>query len=170
MKITNHYQISYSEFLKLYRVHSHVKFHLRRYMILAVILFCLGEVFEKFLNMDFASINSMIFIILVVSIALNILADFVLPKQAYHSLKMNHQEEGTVTITEDALIFGEGRQKLIKQWSAYTSCIETDTAFLLYQRDQFTILLKEVCGSQIENVRELLKEKVNKGKKIKVKA
>lgn len=166
MKIKGSYTIDYDTFLPIYRIHNQVKFHLHRYMILSVLLLCIGEFLEKGMHMEFGALNSMVLILVFASIGLNLLADFILPKQAYKNLQMACLDHGVITIQEQVIIFGEGSQKVEKNWSRYTSCVETETAFLLYQKDQFTIIPKQIMGDHIDDVRSLLKDRVNKGKSI----
>lgn len=167
MNIKEKFEIDYPTFLSLYRIHCHFKFHLHRSMILSTILFCSGLFFERGLHINFGSINAMMLVILIASIVLNLLADFYLPKIAYKNLKMSGMSQGIVSITDNEIEFGEGINRTKRVWPQYTSCIETKEAFLLYQKDQFTILLKAIFPNQIDEVRNLLQQKVNKGKPIK---
>lgn len=166
MNIKGTYNIDYETFLPIYRIHNQVKFHLHRYMVFSVLLLCVGMFLEKGMHMDFGAVNSMVIILVFASVGLNLLADFILPKQAYKNLQMAHLDQGIITIQNQSILFGEKSQKIEKNWNFYTSCIETDTAFLLYQKDQFTILPKEIMDGHVDDVRNLLKEKVNKGKSI----
>lgn len=167
MRIKSSYHIDQATFTQLYRVHCHVKFHLQRSMILSALLLVIGEVLERGVGMNFGWMNSVVFILVIISVLCNLVCDYWMPKTAFKHLVDMHQNEGIITITEDELIFGEGKQAVHRKWSQYTSCIEAEAGFLIYQRDMFTILLKESCGNQLEEVTTLLQNKVNHGKPIK---
>jgi len=166
MKIKQTYKITPEVFTEVYRTHCHIKFHIRRSMYLSIGLFLFGMVMEKGYGKDFGWINSVVVVLVIVSVLCNLLCDFVLPKSAYKALCAQKADTGVITIQDDGLIFGEGQMSIRKTWDQYEVCVETKSAFLLYQKDLFTMILKETCEQHVEEVRSLLQNKVNKGKNI----
>ncbi len=166
MKIKLKYHFSEALFTKIYRTHCHIKFHIRRSMIMSILLLLFGLIMEKGYGKDYGWLNSVVIVLVIISVVCNYLCDYRIPKIAYRELCEQHQDDNVITLQEDGLLFGEGRDSVHRSWEQYDQCFETADAFLLYQKNLFTILLKDACGSQVDEVRDLLVNKVNKGKKI----
>lgn len=166
MKITGSFQITEEAFEELYRAHCHHKYHLRRSMYLSVALLIFGVVMERGYQMDFGWINNMDAVLFVLSVISNVFCDFYLPKAEYKKLCSQKGDHGVVSLDEESLTFGEGSMQISREWKTFDDCIETKQAFLLYQKDTFTILCKEICGEHTDDVRKLLEEKVRKGRPV----
>lgn len=167
MKLKVSYQINEAAFIRIYRCHCHYKFHLRRSLLLSCFLWLFVVIMEKGYSMDFDGMEGIISILVIVSALFNVLCDLLLPKTAYKNLKQQQADHGTMTIQDDGLIFHDEHGDIFRSWDQYQKCIEAEDAFLLYQRDLFTIIMKKDDNEELENIRYLLKEKVNQGKVIK---
>lgn len=166
MNIKGTYQISEEDFKELYRAHCHYKFHLRRSMYLSVALLIFGVTMENGFAMDLGWVNTVDSILFVVSLICNLFCDFYLPKAEYQRFHAQKKDQGVITVNEEGLIFGENNQIVTKEWKKFDRCLETNKAFLLYQGDMFSILWKEVCGNQLDEVRNMLSKKINHGRPI----
>ncbi len=166
MNITGTYQISKEDFEEIYRAHCHYKFHLRRSMYLSVALLVFGVTMEQGFAMDLGWVNTMDSVLFVISLLCNLFCDFYLPKEEYKRFHAQKKDQGVISIQEDILIYGEGSQAVSKEWNQFKRCLETRKAFLLYQGDMFSILWKEACGEQVDEVRTLLSQKINHGRPI----
>lgn len=169
MKIKSSYQIDEATFIRIYRAHCHYRFHLRRSFYLSWCLLILVTVMEQRYGMDFEGMDYVIVTLVIISTLFNGICDFLVPKAAYKNLKKQKADHGTMIIQNDGVIFEEMQREIYRDWNQYQNCIETADAFILYQRDLFTIIMKNCCNGQIDEVRNLLKEKVNRGKTIKQK-
>lgn len=166
MKIKGEYHITKEEFIHIYQVHVRYKFKLRRSLYMSVCLFAFGLLMEHGVGMDFTFINTFVFWIMIAAFVINLLADFILPKTAYNNLKIQKVDQGWMELHDDYLQIGRDAHALKKEWSTYDTCIECEEAILLYKKDSFTMIMKSMIGSDLDNVRAFLKENVNRGKDI----
>lgn len=168
MKIEGKFEISKSDYIDIYRIHVKYKFKLQKYMIASVLLFAFGMIMQ-FIGVDLKFANMLVAVVMIAAIALNLIADFTFPKTAYKGLVMNDKDKGKFILDDESLIMIYGKVKLKKTFDNYDSCIETDTAFLLYRKNEFDVLFKSNLSNQMDEVRNILVEKVNKGKKLTIK-
>lgn len=169
MLIQASYHMSEAVFIRIYRVHCHIKFHIRRSMVMSLCLLLFGLVMQYGFDKDYEWLNGIVAILFLVSVACNYVCEYQIPKAAYRELYENENDQTIVEIQDDGIRYGKGQNVIFYSWDRYHQCYETKDAFLLYQRDLFTMVWKEACGSQIDDVRCLLAEKVNHGKPLKVK-
>ncbi len=169
MRIEKSYRISESVFTRIYRAHCHIKFHIRRSMVLSFCLLVFGLVMDLGFDKDYGWMNGIVAVLFIVSLLCNYVCEVQIPKAAYRSLYEDEQDHSTIVLDEDGVSFGEGNNLVYRSWDQYHQCFETKDAFLLYQKDFFTMIWKEVCDDQVAEVRELLKEKVNHGKPLRIK-
>lgn len=169
MHIKQSYRMSEAVFTRIYRTHCHIKFHIRRSMVLSFCLLMFGLVMDIGFNKDYGWMNAIVTVLFIVSVLCNYICEYRIPRAAYLSLYENEQEQSTVTITDDGISFKEGNDLMYRSWDQYTQCYECKDAFLLYQKELFTMIWKDVCKDQVDEVRELLKDKVNHGKSIRLK-
>lgn len=168
MKLLTKFEIHKDEFIDAYRVHVKYKFKLQRSMILSVLLFTFGMVMEYAFQLDFNFINNFVFWIMIIAIAMNLTSDYLLPKMAYNNLLSNATNKGEVEMNDEKIIFIYGKIRDEQAWNDYDHCIETDASFLLYKKDIFKVLVKDSFKNEIDEVRNILIEKVNGGNKITV--
>ncbi len=169
MNLKISYQIDKVTFARIYRAHCHYKFHLRRSFILSCCLLVF-VVFMKFVyETEFDGMEYIIGVLVIASGLCNLICDFIIPKVAYKNLVEQQAAHGNMTIQDEGLQFHNELGDIFRSWDQYNKCIETEDAFLLYQRDLFTIIMKKDCKEEWKNIRVLLKERVNQGKEIKQK-
>lgn len=169
MLIKKSYRMSKAVFTRIYRTHCHIKFHIRRSMVLSFCLLMFGLIMDKVFNKDYGWLNAVVAVLFFVSVLCNYICEVRIPKAAYLGLYENDQDQSFISITDEGISFGEEKNLMYHSWDQYNQCYETKDAFLLYQKELFTIIWKEACEEQVDEVRELLKKKVNHGKAIPMK-
>lgn len=169
MNIKGEYHISKEAFIHIYQVHVKYRFKLRRSLYMSIALFAFGLCMEYGAKMEFSFLNTFVFWIMIAAFVVNLLSDFVLPKTAYNNLKLQEMTDGWMELHDTYLQMGKAHQGIKKEWSTFDACIECEEAFLLYKKDSFTILMKSMMETNIDEVRLFLKEHVNKGNDIKYK-
>lgn len=170
MNIKGINEISKKDFIHIYRSHVRYKFKLRRSLYMSVGLFVFGLLMEYGIGMDFSFLNTFVFWIMVAAYIVNAMSDYVFPKIAYNTIKDAGKIDGWIELQDTyVLIRDKGSKEEKKEWNVFDTCIECEEAFLLYEKDQFTIIMKTVLHNELDNVRSFLKDKVNKGRTIQYK-
>lgn len=168
MNLTVTYQIDEAAFIRIYRAHCHDQFHLRRSFGLSILLLVVMVVLLAN-GMDFDGMENIVVVLVIISGLCNGYCDFYLPKAAWKNLRMQGEDQGTLIIQNETITMKKRQGDIVRCWNQYQRVIETADAFLLYQRNLFTILMKNCIGDQLDEVRELLKTNINHGKPIKQK-
>lgn len=169
MIIEETYHMSEEVFTRIYRAHCHIKYHMRRSLVMSFLLLAFGLVMEYGYQKDFRRLNLCILVLLIICLICNYICDYRIPKVAYLGMYENQDEQTFIKITESGIHFGKDIDEYSRNWNQFDKCYETKDAFLLYQKDAFTMIWKQICKDQVDEVRDLLKERVNHGKEIKLK-
>ena len=169
MIVKQSYHMSEEVFTSIYRAHCHIKFNIRRSMVLSFLLLLFGLAMEYVFHKDYGMLNGIVLVLFLISLLCNYVCDYRIPKTAYRSMYDDADEQSTLMIQEDGVSFGEGGNRYFRSWDQFEKCYETKDAFLLYQKDVFTMVWKEACGSKLEEVRNLIRTNVNRGKPIPMK-
>lgn len=166
LKITN--QIDEAAFVRIYRAHCHYKYRVRKSFVLSCILLLFVMFMKHGYGTDFDGMEYIIMVLVVMSGICNVICDGWYPKIAYKQWMRQYDRHETMILKNDGYSVQTEQGKIFRQWDLYQKCMETEDAFLLYQRDLFTIMMKEQNKDEVDAVRALLTEKVNHGKIMKV--
>ena len=113
MRIEKTYRISESVFTRIYRAHCHIKFHIRRSMVLSFCLLVFGLVMDIGFDKDYGWMNGIVAVLFVVSLLCNYVCEVQIPKTAYRSLYENEQDQSMILLDEDGVSIGEGDRKSV---------------------------------------------------------
>lgn len=168
MIIDKSYHMSEEVFTRIYRAHCHIKYHMRRSLVMSFLLLVFGLVMEYGFQKDFKWMNLIVLVLFIICLLCNYICDYRIPRLAYFSMYENEQELSTIKIEENGICSGEGDYGSCHRWDQFNKCYETKDAFLLYQKDTLIMIWKGVCDndSQLDEVRKLLQDNVNHGKAI----
>lgn len=169
MIVKQSYHMSEEVFTRIYRTHCHIKFNIRRSLVLSFLLLVFGLVMEHGFHKDYGVLNGIVLVLFLISLLCNYFCDYRIPRAAYRSMYDDADEQSILVIQENGVSFGEGGDRYFRSWDQFETCYETQDAFLLYQKDVFTMVWKDACGSKLDEVRDLIRANVNQGKPIPMK-
>lgn len=162
MNIQYSYEIKKDEYEEIFRTHLKFKFRIRRSMYMSLALYIFGLTMQYGIGMDFAFINTLVFFIVIFAIAVNLFADFYLPKKAYHNLVSQEQHQGTLIINQEGVSATHGKIETNYQWELFNSFTENEYAFLLYRKDVLFVLPKQFDSTKLDEVRKFIKDRIHR--------